>query len=36
MQKVEIIYLDIHARAGDAPLITKDEIIRRHYRRAIW
>ena len=25
-----------HAKAGDAPLITKDENIRRHYRRAVW
>ncbi|MBI1789329.1 MAG: type II toxin-antitoxin system VapC family toxin [Acidobacteria bacterium] len=25
-----------HARANDAPLITKDELIRRHYRRAVW
>jgi PIN domain nuclease of toxin-antitoxin system len=25
-----------HAKAGDAPLITKDENIRRHYRQAIW
>jgi PIN domain nuclease of toxin-antitoxin system len=24
------------AAANDAPLITKDEMIRRHYRRAIW
>ena len=25
-----------HAKAGDAPLISKDESIRRHYRRAVW
>jgi PIN domain nuclease of toxin-antitoxin system len=25
-----------HAAANDAPLITKDERIRRHYKRAIW
>jgi PIN domain nuclease of toxin-antitoxin system len=25
-----------HARANDAPLITKDERIRQHYRRSIW
>ncbi|MGD0437801.1 MAG: PIN domain-containing protein [Bryobacteraceae bacterium] len=25
-----------HASANDAPLITKDEKIRRHYKRAIW
>jgi PIN domain nuclease of toxin-antitoxin system len=25
-----------HAAANDAPLITKDEKIRRHYKRAIW
>jgi PIN domain nuclease of toxin-antitoxin system len=25
-----------HAKAGDAALITKDENIRRHYRRAVW
>ena len=25
-----------HAKAGNAPLISKDENIRRHYRRAIW
>lgn len=25
-----------HAAASDAPLITKDEKIRRHYKRAIW
>lgn len=25
-----------HAKAGDAALITKDEYIRRHYRRAVW
>ncbi len=25
-----------HARASDAPLITKDETIRRHYRRTVW
>lgn len=25
-----------HANAHEAPLITKDERIRRHYRRAIW
>lgn len=25
-----------HASANDAPLITKDERIRRHYKRAIW
>ena len=25
-----------HARANDAPLITKDERIRRYYRRSIW
>jgi PIN domain nuclease of toxin-antitoxin system len=25
-----------HARAQDAPLITKDERIRKHYRRSIW
>ena len=25
-----------HARANDAALITKDENIRRHYKRAIW
>lgn len=25
-----------NARANDAPLITKDERIRRHYRRSIW
>jgi PIN domain nuclease of toxin-antitoxin system len=24
------------ASANDAPLITKDEKIRRHYKRAIW
>jgi PIN domain nuclease of toxin-antitoxin system len=25
-----------NARANDAPLITKDERIRRHYRRSVW
>jgi len=25
-----------HAAANDAPLITRDEKIRRHYKRAIW
>ena len=25
-----------HAKAGNAPLISKDENIRRHYRRAVW
>jgi PIN domain nuclease of toxin-antitoxin system len=25
-----------HASANDAPLITKDEKIRKHYRRAVW
>lgn len=25
-----------HASANDAPLITKDEKIRRHYKRAVW
>ena len=25
-----------HANANEAPLITKDEKIRRHYRRAVW
>ena len=25
-----------HARANDATLLTKDEHIRKHYRRAIW
>jgi PIN domain nuclease of toxin-antitoxin system len=25
-----------HASANEAPLITKDEKIRRHYRRAVW
>jgi PIN domain nuclease of toxin-antitoxin system len=25
-----------HAAASDAPLITKDEKIRRHYKRAVW
>ena len=25
-----------HARANDAPLITKDERIRQHYQRSIW
>jgi PIN domain nuclease of toxin-antitoxin system len=25
-----------HAAANDAPLITKDERIRRHYKRAVW
>jgi PIN domain nuclease of toxin-antitoxin system len=25
-----------HAAASDAPLITRDEQIRRHYKRAIW
>jgi PIN domain nuclease of toxin-antitoxin system len=25
-----------HAAANEAPLITKDEKIRRHYRRSIW
>ena len=25
-----------HAKAGNAALITKDESIRRHYRRAVW
>ena len=25
-----------HAAANDAPLITKDEVIRRHYKRAVW
>jgi PIN domain nuclease of toxin-antitoxin system len=25
-----------HASANDAPLITKDERIRRHYKRAVW
>jgi len=25
-----------HARAQDAPLVTKDERIRRHYRRTVW
>jgi PIN domain nuclease of toxin-antitoxin system len=25
-----------HARANDAPLITKDERIHRHYKRSIW
>jgi PIN domain nuclease of toxin-antitoxin system len=25
-----------HAAAKDAPLITKDEKIRRHYKRAVW
>ena len=25
-----------HASANDAPLVTKDEKIRRHYRRAVW
>jgi PIN domain nuclease of toxin-antitoxin system len=25
-----------HASANEAPLVTKDEKIRRHYRRAIW
>ena len=25
-----------HAAANDAPLITKDEKIRRHYKRAVW
>ena len=25
-----------HASANDAPLITKDEKIRRHYRHAVW
>ena len=25
-----------HAAANDAPLITKDEEIRRHYKRAVW
>jgi PIN domain nuclease of toxin-antitoxin system len=25
-----------HAAAHDAPLITKDEKIRRHYKRAVW
>jgi len=25
-----------HASANDAPLITKDEQIRRHYKRAVW
>ena len=25
-----------HAMANDAPLITKDEKIRRHYKRAVW
>ena len=25
-----------HAAANDAPLITKDEKIRRHYKRTIW
>jgi PIN domain nuclease of toxin-antitoxin system len=25
-----------HAAANDAPLITRDEKIRRHYKRAVW
>ena len=25
-----------HASANDAPLVTKDEKIRKHYRRAVW
>ena len=25
-----------HAAANDAPLLTKDERIRRHYKRAVW
>jgi PIN domain nuclease of toxin-antitoxin system len=25
-----------HASANEAPLVTKDEKIRRHYRRAVW
>ena len=25
-----------HASANDAPLITRDQKIRRHYRRAVW
>lgn len=25
-----------HASANEAPLVTKDENIRRHYRRAVW
>jgi PIN domain nuclease of toxin-antitoxin system len=25
-----------HANANEAPLVTKDQKIRRHYRRAIW
>jgi PIN domain nuclease of toxin-antitoxin system len=25
-----------HANANEAPLITKDETIRRHYRQAVW
>jgi len=25
-----------HAKANDAPLVTKDERIRQHYRRAVW
>jgi PIN domain nuclease of toxin-antitoxin system len=25
-----------HANANEAPLVTKDEKIRRHYRRAVW
>lgn len=25
-----------HAAASDAPLITRDETIRRHYKRAVW
>jgi PIN domain nuclease of toxin-antitoxin system len=25
-----------HAAANDAPLITKDQKIRRHYKRAVW
>ena len=25
-----------HAAANDAPLITKDEKMRRHYKRAVW
>jgi len=25
-----------HAQANDAPLITKDERIRKHYRRSLW